>query len=303
MSIDLRHLRCFVAVAEELHFHRAAKKLGVAQPALSRTIQNLETALGVTLFLRSNRSVEITTAGVGFLKGCKEVLNKTSQIVEDVQRVHQGKIGTLRIGYTDNAINGYAPQLLKRFQSQQPDIELHLTHKVTSEQLIGLEDGTIDFGFATGSVARAGFDYLCIQRERFVCIVYDGHKFADRKSLQLKELASEPMVQGVPDQWEHFQSYLTPMYRKAGFEPVIAQQGLVTSDIVQLVACGMGIAILTESIADTLATGLKIVSLEGIADSLDTIVVWKTDHANSAKAYFISFLQEALQNREGVLSD
>jgi DNA-binding transcriptional LysR family regulator len=298
MSIDLRHFKCFVAVAEELHFHKAAKRLGVAQPALSRTIQNLENELGVTLFLRSNRSVEITTAGVEFLKGCKEVLNKTSQIIEDVQRVHQGKIGTLRIGYTDNAINGCAPQLLKRFQSQEPDIELRLAHKVTSEQLRGLEDGTIDFGFATGSVARAGFEFLCIQRERFVCVVYDGHIFSDRKRLLLKELANEPMVQGVPEQWEHFQSYLTPMYRKAGFEPTVSQHGLTTSDIMQLVACGMGIAILTESIGDTLAPGLRIVPLEGVEDSLDTIVVWKTDQANSAKAYFVSFLQETLGGKE-----
>lgn len=298
MSIDLRHFKCFVAVAEELHFHKAAKRLGVAQPALSRTIQNLENELGVTLFLRSNRSVEITTAGVELLKGCKEVLNKTSQIIEDVQRVHQGKIGTLRIGYTDNAINGCAPQLLKRFQSQEPDIELRLAHKVTSEQLRGLEDGTIDFGFATGSVARAGFEFLCIQRERFVCVVYDGHIFSDRKRLLLKELANEPMVQGVPEQWEHFQSYLTPMYRKAGFEPTVSQHGLTTSDIMQLVACGMGIAILTESIGDTLAPGLRIVPLEGVEDSLDTIVVWKTDQANSAKAYFVSFLQETLGGKE-----
>lgn len=296
MSIDLRHFRCFVAVAEELHFHKAAKKLGVAQPALSRTIQNLERALGVTLLVRSNRSVEITTAGQSFLKGCKEVLNRTAQIVEDTQRVHQGKIGTLRIGYTDNAINGNAPKILKEFQASQPDIELRLTHTVTSDQLVDLEDGTIDFGFATGSVARAGFGYCCIQREQFVCVVYDGHRFSDRTSVRLEEFANEAMIHGAPEQWEHFHSYLMPLYRKAGFEPVVAQIGLATSDILRLVACGMGITILTDSVADTLAPGLKVVSLDGVSDYLDTIVVWRTDQTNSAKEYFISFLQESLQD-------
>lgn len=294
MSIDLRHFRCFVAVAEELHFHKAAKRLGVAQPALSRTIQNLERALGVTLFVRSNRSVEITTAGQSFLKGCKEVLNRTNQIVEDAQRVHQGKIGTLRIGYTDNAINGHAPELLKNFQSSQPDIELRLTHTVTSNQLVDLEEGTIDFGFATGSVARSGFGYCCIQREQFVCVVYEGHRFSERKSVDLKEFATEAMIQGAPEQWEHFHSYLTPLYRKAGFEPVIAQVGLATSDILRLVACGMGITILTETVADTLAPGLRVIPLEGVSDRLDTIVVWRTDQTNSAKEHFISFLRETL---------
>ncbi|MEP6017104.1 MAG: LysR family transcriptional regulator [Paracoccaceae bacterium] len=294
MGIDLRHFRCFVAVAEELHFHKAAKSLGVAQPALSRTIRNLENELGVTLFKRSNRSVEITKAGQSLLKGCKEILNKTNKIVEDARLVHQGKIGTLRIGYTDNAINGHAPDLLKRFQATQPDIELRLSHTVTSNQLIDLEEGRIDFGFATGSVARAGYDHCCIQRERFVCVVYKGHRFANRKSIRLEDLANEPMVQGVPEQWEHFYSYLTPMFRRAGFEPAIAQEGLATSDILRLVACGMGISILTESVADTLAPGLKIIQLDDVSDHLDTIVVWRTDQTNSAKEHFISFLQDAL---------
>lgn len=295
MSIDLRHFRCFVAVAEDLHFHKAAKRLGVAQPALSRTIQNLERALGVPLFVRSNRSVEMTTAGKSFLKGCREVLNRTTQIVEDVQRVHEGRIGTLRIGYTDNAINGHAPQLLKDFQFLQPDIDLRLKHTVTSNQLVDLEEGTIDFGFATGSVARPGYGYCCIQRERFVCVVYDGHRFSDRKTVRLAEFANEAMIHGVPDQWEHFHSYLMPLYRKAGFEPMVAQVGLATSDILRLVACGMGITILTESVADTLPPGVKIVPLEYVSDHLDTIVIWRTDQINSAKEHFIGFLQGALQ--------
>lgn len=298
MSIDLRHFRCFVAVAEELHFHRAAKRLGVAQPALSRTIKNLEDSLGVTLLIRSNHSVEITKAGLSLLQGCREVLHRTSQVIEDAKLVHQGKLGTLRIGYTDNAMSGIAPNLLKTFQQVHPDIELRLTHTVTANQLVELELGTIDFGFATGSVARPGMDFLRVQRETFVCIVYEGHRFADRKRVRMKELVNEDLVQGVPEQWEHFNSYITPLFRKAGFEPIIAQVGLATSDILRLVSCGMGIAILTDSVAGALAPGLKAVALEGVTDRLDTIAVWKTDQINSAKAHFISFLKDTLSQRE-----
>lgn len=293
MSIDLRHFRCFVAVAEELHFHRAAKRLGVAQPALSRTIMNLERELGVTLLLRSNRSVELTSAGQSFLKGCHDVLNKTRQIVEDTQRLHQGKIGTLRIGYTDNAINGVAPELLKKFHTAHPSVELRLTHRVTSTQLVDLEDGTLDFGFATGSVARPGFDHLCIQSERFVCVVYEGHRFADRAKVKLDELASEAIVQGVPEQWQHFRSYLMPLFRKAGFEPDVAQEGLATSDILRLVACGMGITVLTESVADIMPPGLSVIPLDAVSERLDTVVLWKKDRSNSAMEHFVSFLKSA----------
>ena len=294
MGIDLRHFRCFVAVAEELHFHKAAKRLGVAQPALSRTILNLEHSLGVTLFVRSNRNVEITIAGQSFLKGCREILNRTQQIVQDAQRVHQGKIGTLRIGYTDNAINGYAPDLLKNFQRSQPDIALQLTHSVTANQLAELEEGIIDFGFATGSVARSGFSHLCIQRELFVCIVYEGHPFFGRESVHIREFSNEVMIQGTPEKWEHFNSYLTPLYRKAGFEPIVSQMGMATSDILRLVACGMGITILTESVADILPPKLKAIPLQEITDQLETIIIWRTDQTNNAKEHFVSFLKKSL---------
>lgn len=153
MAIDLSHFRYFVAVAEELHFHRAAKRLGVAQPALSRTIKNLENALGVTLLERSIRIVALSNAGKSFLIGCRESLGYPEKIIEDAQRIHQGNIGTLRIGYTDFAMNGRLPSLLKAFRDQTPDIALLSTHSVTSEQLNQLEEGTIDFGFATGTVS------------------------------------------------------------------------------------------------------------------------------------------------------
>ncbi len=296
MTIDLRHFRCFVAVAEELHFHRAARKLGVAQPALSRTIKNLEQSLGISLLERNNRKVELSEAGRSFLQGCREVLGKTTQIVEDARRVHQGKIGTLRVGYTDNAMNGRAPELLKGFQDTTPDIALLLTHSVTARQLTLLDEGTIDFGFATGSVVRDGFESIRIQSERFVCVVHDGHPFASRSGLRLEELADEPMVQGAKEHWEHFYSYLTPLYRKAGFEANVVQEGLTTSDIQRLVACGIGIAVLTETVMDTLAPKLKVVPLSDVSERLDTIVVWKTEQNNTAKDHFVSYLKDVLNS-------
>lgn len=294
MAIDLRHFRCFVAVAEDLHFHKAAKRLGVAQPALTRTIQNLEGELGVMLLERSNRNVSITKAGATFLKGCREVLAKTDRILVDVQRVHQGKIGTLRVGYTDNAINRRTTTLLKAFQGNQPDIELLLTHAVTSKQLVDLAEGAIDFGFVTGSVPPPGFQHMSIQRESFVCIVYEGHRLFRRKSIRLRDLANEPFVSGKQSEWEHFQSYLRPHFRDAGYEPNVAQEGMTTSEIQRLVACGIGVAVLTESVADTLLPGLSVVPLSDIPDQLETMILWKPEQSNVAKQHFVAFLKDAV---------
>ena len=290
MSIDLRHLRCFVAVAEDLHFRRAAERIGIAQPALSRTIFNLERALGVTLFERSNRVVKITTAGTTFLSGCHNVLSSMDRTIENTQRVHQGRIGSLRIGYTDNAISGCVPDLLKSFQDQQPDIDLQLRHAVTAVQLRNLEAGDLDFGFVTGEINRSGFENHPVQSERFVCVVYEGHPLATRHSIRLEELAQEDIIHGSSTDWEYFFSYMIPLCRKAGFEPKIVQEGLNTAAILGLVACGMGVTILTDCVRGSAGSGLVVIPLQNVTERLDTVAIWKTNTTNGARERFVKFL-------------
>ena len=290
--MDLRQLRYFVAVAEELHFHNASRRLGIAQPALSRTIKTLENDLGVALFERTNRKVELTESGRVLLKGGKELLGRTHRLIEDVRHCHKGKRGVLRLGYTDNAINGCAPALLKEFQLAHPEIDLRLHHLVTADQLRSLDEGAIDLGFATGQQAPPGYDSIFIQQERFVCLVYDGHPLSERDSVRLRDLAGEPMVRGVPSEWEHFHSALRPSFVRACFEPVIAQEGLTTANIQRLVACGMGIAVLTETVAETLVPNVKVLALEDVSDRLHTMVLWKTDQTSLATKDLVSFLRD-----------
>jgi len=291
MSIDLRHLRCFVAVAEDLHFRRAADRIGIAQPALSRTIFNLENELGVTLLKRTNRSVKLTTTGKTFLDGCHRVLNLMDRTIENTLRVHEGRVGSLRIGYTDNAISGCVPDILKKFKELQPDIDLQLQHCVTSVQLKYLEEGEFDIGFVTGAINRSNFETCLVQSEEFVCVVYEGHPLARRKSIRLEELANEDFVHGSSKDWEHFFSYLIPLCRRSGFEPKIVQEGLNTAAILGLVACGMGITILTECVRNSVGFGLVVIPLEDASDRLDTVAIWKTDAPNGAKDRFVDFLK------------
>jgi DNA-binding transcriptional LysR family regulator len=293
MALDLRHFRCFVAVAEELHFHRAAKRLGVAQPALSRTIKNLEQELGVTLLERSNRQVELTAVGKSFLRGCRECLEHSNRIIEDVQLAQQGIIGTLRIGYTENAMNGRLPSLIKGFKDQAPDIEILLAHSVTSEQLGQLEERTIDLGFATGNINRTGYASIRIQSERFVCVVYEGHHLASRTNLCLSELVDEPMIQGSKEHWQHYHSHLIALFRNVGFYPKIVQEGLTTSEVQRLVACGIGITVLTETVVETLPPGLVVIPISDVNDRLDTMAVWRSKSNKVAKDQFISFLRQS----------
>ena len=293
MRIGLRHIRNFVAVAEELHFRRAAEKLGLAQPALSRSIQYLEGELKVTLLRRSNRNVEITEAGKTFLNGCRNILHSVERTVDDTRLAHIGQLGSVRIGYTDNAISGNLPAILKDFQALQPRISIQIHHDVTATQLIKLAKRELDIGFVTGPIGMSGFEQCLIQSERFVCVVYENHPLAHRSSIRLRELANEEFVHGLSHDWEHFYSHLIPLCRKSGFMPTIIQEAFNTASILGLVASGMGITILTENVQSLVGSGSVIIPIEDIAEELQTVAIWKADRTESAKALFLEHLRNA----------
>nr|WP_298388523.1 LysR family transcriptional regulator [Ruegeria sp.] len=291
MNFRFRHLRYFLAVAEELHFRRAANGLGVAQPALSRAIRDLEADLGVTLFERSNKKVELTNAGRAFQKDCREIWNAVDQAVSNVRYVHQGLIGSLRIGYTDMAIGGVLPSLLTEFQACEPGIVLTPHMDPTIYQLQRLSDDEIDIGFVTGPIGETEYQQLPVQRESFVCVVYDSHPLASRDSIRLEELAQERFILGPAREWEHFQSYLLPMCRRAGFLPKVVQEAYNTTGIIGLVACGMGVTVHTEGVQNYLRTGVKVVPIDDLTEKLETIAVWKPEDLPGPRQKFIDFLK------------
>ncbi len=290
MKFGLRHIRYFIAVAEELHFRRAADRLGIAQPALSRAIQYLEKDLGVALFDRSNRTVTLTAAGQTFLDGCQTIVNAVEHVVDTTQKVNEGQIGALRIGYTDMAISGVLPAQLKAFQDQQPGIVLQPHHDVTTTQLQKLDQDVLDVGFVTGPVNRSGYAQCPIQTERFVCVVYETHRLARRKSIRLEELSDEDFVHGSSQDWQQFYSYLFPLCRRSGFEPRIVQEAFNTAGILGLVACGMGVTILTESVRASILSGLVVLEIEDVTEVLQTMAVWRPELASGSKSLFVDFL-------------
>lgn len=290
MRFGLRHIRHFVAVAEELHFRRAAERLGVAQPALSRTIQYLEKELGVVLFTRSNRNVQITRAGQTFLDGCRGAIHAIEHTVENTRLAHLGRRGVLRIGYTDVAIAGRLPALLKAFQDEEPDIILQPHHDVTVTQIQKLEAGILDIGFVTGPISRSGYRQSLIASDRFVCVVFDSHPLANRRSIRLEELAHEDFVHGTAKDWEQFYSYLLPLCRRSGFTPRIVQEAFNTDGILGLVAAGMGITILTDNVRNSVGRGLVVIPIEDTADELQTVAFWKTGPIEGAMGTFAAFL-------------
>lgn len=243
MSIELRHLRAFVAVAEELNFRRASERLHIAQPALSRTIRDMENLMGVTLFERSTRSVKLTPAGVSFLAEAREMLTQLTAAIRNAQRFEHGELGTLTVGFNDFAINDALPPIVMRFRSRYPDIAVNLISDSSPEMAESIRKRRLDIGFLTGAHLVGGLSHVVLRRERLVCLLPKGHPLAALDQIPIASLASEPFVIGAAAGWRSFLDVVDAYCMQAGFVPRVAQEASHSDSIVNLVAAGMGVSI------------------------------------------------------------
>lgn len=290
MRLGIRHIRYFKAVAEELHFGRAARQLNIAQPALSRSIKHLETQIGVQLLERNNRKVSLTKAGKVFLGGCQQLIDVMEGMVIQTQKASIGEAGHLIIGYTDFAISGLMPAILRDFRKQYPDISIEPVHGFTSTQLYNLEQGKLDVGFITGPFERSGYKSVTIQQNPYVAVVYENHPLAWKKSVQLSDLAGESFILGSTMGWEHYHDHLFRLCRRAGFKPDVVQTAFNIEGIFGLVACEMGITIQPDCVNENLRKGLVACPIRGVTDTVPTVAVWKEEQEASTRQTFAQFL-------------
>lgn len=292
MRIGMRHIRYFVAVAEELHFRRAAERLHIAQPALSRAIRHLEGEVGVRLLDRGNRQVALTAAGAAFLDGCRRSLAVLDGAIGHTRRLARGEAGHLSVGYTDMAINGCLPAILAAFKQGFPAIEIEPTHGVTALQQEWLATGRLDFGFLTGPMRDPGLDGFVVQNERFIAVLYESHPLAARADIALEELSEEDFITGTPDGWEHYNAHFLRICAASGFTPRVVQHAFNTAGIFGLVACGMGITIQSEGVVGYLREGLVVRPLRGCDALLPTYAAWRREPLTPLKRRFTAFLED-----------
>ena len=287
---DLRQMRYFVAVAETLNFRRAAERLNIAQPALSRTVRQLEEALGTRLMERTNRWVELTEAGQVFLDGSRRTLASAERALADVRKASAGEKGHLAIGYTDFAISGALPRLMQEFRSHYPEITIELVHMVTSVQLEALSRDEIQVGMMTGPLSEPGLDHVTVQNERLVAILPDDHPLARLDAVPLERLAGEPFVTGQPAFWRHYLNHMLAVCQTAGFQPRIVQEAYNSEGIFGLVAAKMGVTLLVEGARNYHRQGLAIRPLEGTDYAVPTVAAWIEGEISPTLGRFIAFL-------------
>lgn len=257
-------LRCFVAVAEELHFGRAADRLNMSQPPLSRHIQQLERILNVRLLERSSRTVRVTAAGQVFLVEARRILRIAEEAALAARRVAGGKGGSLTLGFIPASSYRVLPQLVAAMSAEMPDITLLLKELVTADQVEALFGNRIDAGILRMPLDRRGLDTMSIQRDRYMLAVPALHPFAaPERAVTLADLDRQPFIMFAPIESRYNYDIVSNILRAANINPDFVQYAREVHTILSLVGSGAGLALVPESakslnIANVVIRGIEI---------------------------------------------
>jgi DNA-binding transcriptional LysR family regulator len=292
---ELWQLRYFLAVAEQLHFGRAAAALHISQPPLSRAIRALEQRVGVVLFARSRRRVELTPEGTRLLGEARRMLGQLERTVQEVRGMARGEEGRLRIGFVSLADYGVLPGLLKAFKSARPGIALALREMLSPEQAAALAAGELDFGLLLPPVSDAEpLEHLVVQRERFVAALPSSHRLAAGKGkLPVSALAGEPFVMVPRDIAPGLYDIVTGLAAGAGISFNVAQEAIQMQTVVSLVSSGLGVAIVPGCIANLGRRGVVYREINDRHPRLDLWLAWPRGGLGTAARDFLALARRA----------
>jgi len=278
--MELRHLRCFVAVAEELHFTRAAERLHIEQSPLSRTIRELEDDLGALLFERNRRGTRLTQAGAVFLEDVRRVFTTLEQARENVRAISAGYRGSLRIAVSDGALDPRLSSFLARCREEAPEIEIRLTEVPLAEQLRGLRTGGFDIGFAHAAGPGDGIIAEPVWQDPIVLAIPTHHPLLVLKEVPLEELARYPLVMCDPQVCEGCCRELTRLLRVLDREPTIVEHVASADMMLTLVGAGYGIGFASAARVAICHHPDVVVRPLAIADAVLTTYLLRSGSAN-----------------------
>lgn len=291
--MEFRHLRYFLALAEELHFGRAARRLSLSQPPLSLNIQQLEASVGAKLFIRNSREVHLTAAGQAFLPKARALLEQAQDAARHARDVEQGLVGRLHIGFVGAMLYCGLPQMLRQFQVQHPLLRVLLKELNSQDQLIELLHERLDLGFVHTTRVPPDLSRILVARQPFVCCLPSTHPLAKKRNLTLRQLEGEPfaMVARVvsPDYHEAILSLCT----EAGFHPEIRYELRHWLSVVSLVSQGLGVALVPDALRQSRLAGTAFVPLDSETTPYDTYCLWKTASENAALSSFLDAVSAA----------
>jgi DNA-binding transcriptional LysR family regulator len=289
LPFDLRHLLYFREVARRLHFRQAAEALAIAQPALSRTVSQLEEAVGARLLHRSRRGVELTPAGRLLLQRAEPLLRSAAALPTEIKAVASGEVGHIRVAFTGLAMSTVLPKILREFHTKHPGIRLELTESPTAAQLTALSAGEFACGFFHPDAPTPALKTRLLLRERNGVLLPATHPMAKRAHLSLRDLADTPFVLFPRPHNAGFYDRILAAFASAGVAPRIAEEIWPRANGIGLVRAGIGATFITPSEAQLVPADIVFRALTGPAPESRVVLGWKeASPADPALAKFLA---------------
>ena len=292
--VDLRQLRQFIAVAEELHFHRAAARLNMSQPPLTASIQRLEEEIGAELIERGNRTVRLTAAGSVFLDEARRTVSQADHAIAAAREAAEGRSGLVRLSYVGSALYGRLPKLIRRFRQRCPAVRLELREATSAQQVEMLRDGRCDIGVLippvpdAGDLSLTGFD-----ADRLAIALPRGHRLAERGDIPLVLLAEEPFVLWPATEGRGFHVRVVRLCAEAGFVPRVVQEAHQMHGVLSLVAVEAGVSIVPESMSNFQAGNVVYRPIPGPEAEFSLSLCWRDQPLGPAVGRLIAMAGEA----------
>jgi len=291
--MELRHLRYFAAVGDALSFTKAAEALHLAQPSLTRQIQDLETEIGVRLLNRSKRQVSLTPEGRSFLSDAKRVLAHSVDIVESVQRLSRHETSALNIGYVANLFPPPLPVALAVFQRKFPTVSINLFDMTYGDQFRAIEEGKIDLGFVGSkkTIEERGLEFRSIGVDKIVVALRKGNALQKKAVVKLKDLRTMFFVGMSEESYPGYRDWLTTTCREEGFAPKVLQDVDIERMVIQAVGAGLGVALLPEQVKKLPHENVVFRPLVP-AVLTESCIAWKSENTSKALRSYVEIVKE-----------
>ncbi|MDN0192064.1 als operon DNA-binding transcriptional repressor AlsR [Bacillus stercoris] len=285
--MELRHLQYFIAVAEELHFGKAARRLNMTQPPLSQQIKQLEEEVGVTLLKRTKRFVELTAAGEIFLNHCRMALMQIGQGIELARRTARGEHGHLVIGFVGSATYEFLPPIVREYRKKFPSVKIELREISSSRQQEELLKGNIDIGILHPPLQHTALHIETAQSSPCVLALPKQHPLTSKESITIEDLKDEPIITVAKEAWPTLYMDFIQFCEQAGFKPNIVQEATEYQMVIGLVSAGIGITFVPSSAKKLFNLDVTYRNMDQIQLNAEWVIAYRKDNHNPLLKHFI----------------
>lgn len=279
-QIELRHFKYFLAVAEDLHFRKAAERLFISQPGLSRQIKQMEDDLGIQLFVRHNRKVELTLAGIYLKKEITQVLKGIDYAIDYAKLIQQGKLGKLKFGYVGSAMQKIIPDLLLQFKKEHPDVQFGFQEMSNQQQIESLLSQDIDIGFVRLDSVPRGLTLQPILKETFCLVLPKNHPIDTHNFNNLQQFKDESFILFDPSYSASYYEKVLQIFVDSGFAPIVSHNTIHAASIYKLVEHNLGLSIVPKSLQSGYNMNVKFIELTDIKQRTTLSAVWNNNNRN-----------------------